>query len=120
MTPPTFQKVLPNKVPVTLSVEKVFKKDEKDKCFRLECRICDGEFSGDMINLWFYREKLAGGPNSITSKLLATLVPGKSLEEIHSWMLQGKIFESTPWTPPDSKHQMHGRFKLVGANDLAL
>lgn len=118
MTEATFQKVLPNKVPVTLSVEKVFKKDEKDMSFRLECRICSGEFSGDMINLWFYREKKAGGPNKITCSLFQAMCPGKSLEEARSWMLQGKIFETTPWHPEDSKHQFYGKFKLVGANDL--
>ena len=114
---PIFQKVLPNEVPVTLSIEKVFTKDASDDVFHLECRICSGEFTGDMISLWFYRKRKDGGERQDTRKLLQALVPGKDPAEIKSWMIHGKIFETTPWKPEASRYQMYGLFRLVGENE---
>lgn len=117
--PKTYVTSLPNDVRVKLSIEKVFKKDEHDKAFSIECRICDGEQVGNLIIIWFYRQKIAGGPRKDTAKLLETLNPGnKPADEIPSYTLQGKIFECTPWHPEGSRFQMYGRFKYVGTNDV--
>lgn len=110
---------LPNDIPVKLSVESVFKKDDKDSCFRLECRICDGEHTGSLINIYMYRyKKVDGTPRNDTTQLLEVCVPGEKAIDIPSWKMQGKIFETTPWHPPSSKYQMYGRFKFVGTNDF--
>ena len=118
MSNKTYVKDLPNDVPVKLSVEKVFKKDEKDSWFCMECRICDGELVGNLINLYFYREKKAGGARKDTTALLEILNPGKTADQIPSYTLQGKIFETTPWHPEGSRYQMFGRFKYIGNNDV--
>lgn len=108
---------LPNDIPVKIAVEKVFKQDERDSCFKLECRVCDGEFVGSKINLFFYREKKAGGPRLDTKRLLEALNPGLKAEECPSYSLADKIFETTPWHPFESKYQMFGHFKYVGMSD---
>jgi len=118
MTTKSYVTTLPNDTPVKLSIEKVFKKDEKDGCFCLECRICDGELVGNLINLYFYREKKAGGPRKDTTSLLEILSPGKTADQIPSYTLQGKIFQTTPWHPEGSRYQMFGRFKYIGNNDV--
>jgi hypothetical protein len=114
----TYVNKLPNDVAVKLSVEKVFKRDEQDNAFSIECRICDGELVGNLITLYFYRNKLAGGPRKDTAQLLEKLNPGKKAENIPSYLLQGKIFETTPWHPESSRFQMFGRFKYIGTNDV--
>lgn len=113
----TYIRELPLDIPVTLCVEEVMKRDEEDN-FRLECRVVDGEQIGNLIRLYFYREKKAGGPNAATAALLEILNPGESAPEIPSWKLQGKIFKCTPWHPEKSRYQMYGRFKYVGQNDV--
>ena len=118
MSNKTYITTLPNDIPVKLSVEKVFKKDENDGSFCLECRVCDGEHVGNLINLYFYRVKKAGGERRDTMKLLETLTPGKAAADIPSYTLAGKIFQTTPWHPEGSKYQMFGRFKYVGTNDV--
>lgn len=119
MTIKTYIRELPNDIEVTLSVESVFKKDEADNCFRLECRVCDGEHVGSLINIYFYRMRKDGtAARKDTASLLQECNPGKSADEVASWEMNGKIFKTTPWLPPTSKYQMYGRFKFVGTNDV--
>lgn len=117
MTVENFIKSLPLEVAVTLSVEKVFKKDDLDNCFMLECRVADGENTGDLIRLWFYREKKAGGPRKDTTALLEVCNPGKKADKCPSYTMQAKIFQTTPWQPEGSKYPMYGNFKYIGEND---
>lgn len=114
----TYVRELPNDKIVKLCIEKVTKRDEADTIFSCECRICDGEHVGSMIAIYFYRNKKDGGPNKIATSLLETLVPGKDASDIPSYSLQGKIFETTPWHPTGSRHQLFGRFKYIGNNDI--
>ncbi|HYX39949.1 MAG TPA: hypothetical protein VE954_43185 [Oligoflexus sp.] len=116
--PQTFVTELPVDTEVTLCVEAVFKKDEHDNCFRLECRIVDGEHIGEMINLYFYRMKKDGSaPRKDTTALLEILTGARDSKDVRSFDLQSKIFKTTPWKPANSKYQMFGKFKLVGTND---
>jgi len=117
-TPKTYTRELPNNVKVRLSVEKVWKKTEDDSCFSLECRICDGQEVGNLINIYFYRKKRDGGNRKDTAALMDALFPGEAHESIQSRKFQGRIFECEPWHPEGSKYQMFGRFKYVGDNDL--
>lgn len=110
-------KELPNNIPVKIAVEKVFKQTLDDSVFKLECRVCDGEFVGMKMNFWFYRLKKDGGPRKDTAQLLEALNPGLSAAECPSFSLQDKIFECTPWHPVTSKYQMYGQFKFIGMND---
>lgn len=117
--PKTYVTELPVDVEVTLCIEAVFKKDERDNQFRLECRIVDGEHVGEMINLYFYRMKKDGSaPRKDTTALLEILSGKKDADQVRSFDLQNKIFKTTPWKPENSKYQMFGRFKLVGTNDV--
>jgi hypothetical protein len=114
----TYLRELPNNVKVRLSVEKVWKKAEDDSAFSLECRILDGQDVGSLINIYFYRNKRAGGPRKDTGALFDAVFPGRSHESVKSREFQSKIFECEPWHPEGSKYQMFGRFKYVGDNDL--
>jgi hypothetical protein len=113
----TYIRELPNNIKVRLCVEKVFKKSEDDNWFSLECRVCDGQDVGSLINIHFYRKKKDGGLRKDTSALFAALFPGID-EHIPSRKFEGRIFECEPWHPEGAKYQMFGRFKYVGDNDL--
>jgi hypothetical protein len=112
-------KTLPNDIEVTLCVENVFKREEDDSCFRLECRVCDGTHTGEMINIHFYRNKKDGtAPRKDTTWLLETCFKGEEAKDVPSWKMRGIIFKTTPWHPETSKYQMFTRFKYVGRNEL--
>lgn len=108
---------LPVNIPVKLCVEKVWKKQTDDSHFSLECRVCDGDEVGKMMNIHFFRTKKAGGERKDTTRLLETLCPGKPAAETPSYLLQGKIFETTPWHPENSRFQMFTKFKYIGVNE---
>lgn len=116
-TPKTYVRELPVNTMVRLSVEKVYKKEEDDSVFTLECRICDGKEVGNMINIYFYRMKRDGTPRVDTARLFDAIFPGQDPWEIQSRQFIGKIFEASPWKPENSKYQIWGKFKYVGEND---
>lgn len=114
-----FLKTLPNDIEVTLCVEQVFKREEDDSVFRLECRVCDGVHTGEKINLHFYRMlKNGSAPNKATTWLLEACFKGQKADQVPSYKMQGIIFKTTPWHPATSNYQMYTRFKYVGKNDL--
>jgi hypothetical protein len=117
--PATYIKRLPLDVPVKLCVEKVIKKDDKDSCFVVECRVCDGDEVGKLMAIYFYRNKKDGsGARKDTTSLIETLCPGRPAHETPSYSLQGKIFQTTPWQPQGSSYPMYSRFKFLGVNDI--
>jgi hypothetical protein len=113
----TYVRDLPINVPVRLAVEKVWKKADDDSIFSLECRICDGQEVGSLVNIYFYRRKRDGNPRQDTVKLFAALFPAEDYMSVPSRNFMGKIFEAEPWKPENAKYQLWGKFKYVGEND---
>lgn len=116
--PKTFVRVLPENLPVRLSVEKVYKRSEDDSSFSLECRICDGTQVGNLISIYFFRFRKDGAPTRQATDIFTTLFPDKDPADISSYMFEGKIFECRPWQPENSKYQAFSNFKYIGNNDV--